>query len=433
MIRLPSSLPPDLRTLFEQELGSAAQISDVLLQCAPVLLRLFNARDALTIWHSPGCRSITRAALPATSDLDLPNNHLRAMTDQWLESSVDHRIRAYLASRLSCASFSAFSWPFGSLRLNAAGGRSLSIPRDYTLLIPLDSHLSIHTEDDVSFVGYIALFFDTFPQLGDLPIQLIVVLPGLLSELLTHMLRSEREMLSEPALTTVHELKRGILFAIDQLDQLRALAPDDLDTIINRILRNLTRMNRTASGLLLSDRIDSGGLQVSPLPICINEIVEEVAAEMTPLFEAAGMTLDLALAPSLPKSPIDPSVFPTVFGNVLENAIKYSHPGGRALVRTKLCGSNRVAVELLDDGIGIDESEWPRVFAKRYRTPATERIPGNGLGLFLAHHIVEAHGGTIELFADDHMPTAFRVRLPIYATDGAIASPNAIESEARQP
>lgn len=412
MIRLPASLPPDIRALFEQELGSAKHVSDILVRCAPVLLRLFNAREALTIWHAPRCRSASRAALPATADLDLPNSQLQNLTEQWLDSPVDMRIRSHLAERPSCASFSAFSWPFGSLPLPELGGRKIAIPRDYTLLIPIDSRLSVHTDGDAPFSGYLALFFDSFPQLADLPIQLIVMLPALISDLLTHMIRLEQDQLSEAALTTVHELKRGVLFAMDQLEQLQAVAPNDLGTFLGRLDRNLHRMNRAASRLLVSDRIDSGSLLISTMPISVNEIIQEVVDEMQPLFHAAHVSLELCLDEGLPVSPIDPALFPMVLSNMFENAIKYSHPGGHTVVRSFTTNEQQAVVEVLDDGMGIPPSEWPYVFQKHFRTVSARQVPGNGLGLFLAHHIVDAHGGTLELFADSVMKTAFRIILP---------------------
>ncbi|WP_421865445.1 sensor histidine kinase [Motiliproteus sp.] len=85
-----------------------------------------------------------------------------------------------------------------------------------------------------------------------------------------------------------------------------------------------------------------------------------------------------------------------VFGNLIDNAIKYSQPGGAVNIRWE-DGSSQVMIEIEDQGVGIDPAEQDRVFDRLYRGDSSRSEPGMGLGLSLVRAIVEAHRGSIEM------------------------------------
>jgi PAS domain S-box-containing protein len=108
-----------------------------------------------------------------------------------------------------------------------------------------------------------------------------------------------------------------------------------------------------------------------------------------------------------------------VLGNLIENAIKYSPNGGTITVSVERHTDNDGSCAVLsvrDEGLGISESDLPRIFERFYRGGnASGQIPGTGLGLAVVHHIVDQHGGTIVVESIEGRGSTFTIRLPLEA------------------
>jgi two-component system OmpR family sensor kinase len=102
-----------------------------------------------------------------------------------------------------------------------------------------------------------------------------------------------------------------------------------------------------------------------------------------------------------------------LFLNLVENAIKYTPPGGQVSVSITRDGSDSIVV-VRDDGVGIDATDLPRVFERFYRAdPARSRNPGgSGLGLSIAQWVASEHGGSLALDSRLGEGTTVTVRLP---------------------
>jgi signal transduction histidine kinase len=100
--------------------------------------------------------------------------------------------------------------------------------------------------------------------------------------------------------------------------------------------------------------------------------------------------------------------------NLLTNAAKYSRDSREISLRARRQGSE-VVVEVADGGVGIDPAEHARIFEKFYRArnDATGHVAGTGLGLTLVKHIVEAHGGHVDVESSPGAGSTFSIRLPI--------------------
>ena len=101
--------------------------------------------------------------------------------------------------------------------------------------------------------------------------------------------------------------------------------------------------------------------------------------------------------------------------NLLSNAIRYNKPQGSVRVRTYAEGHTAV-LEVADTGIGIPSEALPRIFERFYRVDKTRSRAdgGTGLGLSIVKHIVESHGGQVEVESEYRVGSVFRVRLPLY-------------------
>ena len=108
--------------------------------------------------------------------------------------------------------------------------------------------------------------------------------------------------------------------------------------------------------------------------------------------------------------------------NLLDNAIKFNHPGGH--IDVILSVHNDVAiVSISDTGSGIVVEEQAHIFERGYRSTSARKsnVPGTGLGLHFARSIVEAHGGRIEVASSSGEGSCFRVSLPLLpATSGEV-------------
>jgi CheY-like chemotaxis protein/anti-sigma regulatory factor (Ser/Thr protein kinase) len=143
--------------------------------------------------------------------------------------------------------------------------------------------------------------------------------------------------------------------------------------------------------------------------------VEQALEAMRPLIESQGQRLQL----DLPAEPIqvygDLTRLTQVFGNLLNNAAKYTDPNGLIMLSVTLRG-DRARISVRDSGIGIDARQLPHVFDMFSQlAPALDRSRGGlGIGLALTRGLIELHGGTIESFsAGPGRGSEFVVQLPV--------------------
>jgi signal transduction histidine kinase len=109
---------------------------------------------------------------------------------------------------------------------------------------------------------------------------------------------------------------------------------------------------------------------------------------------------------------VDPPRMRQVFANLLDNAIKYTRPGGRVLIRARTT-PGYVVVQLSDNGIGIPAAEQGKIWERLYRGDKSRSQRGLGLGLSLVKAIVEAHGGEVSVKSQPEQGAEFMVRMPL--------------------
>jgi signal transduction histidine kinase len=122
-------------------------------------------------------------------------------------------------------------------------------------------------------------------------------------------------------------------------------------------------------------------------------IIEQSIQSMKVLAEEKHITFSLIKEPDLPKLPMNVCSIERALNNILSNAIKYSHEGGRIKVRAELArNADYVEVAVEDQGIGIPEEHQKRIFERFYRVENdTHTVKGTGLGLHLVQITIEKH------------------------------------------
>lgn len=197
------------------------------------------------------------------------------------------------------------------------------------------------------------------------------------------------------------------------------------------IRRNVELETRLIDDLLDLTRIRQGKLEIKHGEADLREILEhavETSAAHVPEAERPRYVIDLA--PMDHRLWADAPRLTQVFWNLLNNALKFTPPGGEIRVRTWKEEPGRLAVEVADTGAGIEPAVLPRIFDAfaqggrfhKDRRGALRRLGGLGLGLAISRTIVEAHGGT--LLAESEGPgkgSTFTVRLPIALPPGTEA------------
>ena len=185
-------------------------------------------------------------------------------------------------------------------------------------------------------------------------------------------------------------------------------------TAHDMLARQLKHLVRLVDDLLDVSRITSGKLVVRKQVMDLAVVLHSAVDTVRPLFERGGQTLEL----HLPGQPVylhaDPVRLAQVFGNLLNNAAKFSEPRGRVTLSATVLGS-RVRVQVRDEGVGMSADALPRIFEMFVQGDnSVERLhSGLGVGLALAKRLVELHDGTID--AESQGPnrgSVFTVTLP---------------------
>ena len=167
----------------------------------------------------------------------------------------------------------------------------------------------------------------------------------------------------------------------------------------------------------------AGTLRLEVEPVSVGDLVQGAVETVGVAADAKGVRLTVAIEPAVGTIAGDGARLQQVVWNLLSNAVKFTAAGGEVMVRAAREASS-VLVIVEDTGIGISPEFLPHVF-DRFRqehTGATRRYGGLGLGLAIARHLVELHGGEIAVHSEGHGRGArFTLRLP---AAGAYASPS---------
>ncbi len=172
-------------------------------------------------------------------------------------------------------------------------------------------------------------------------------------------------------------------------------------------------LQRMIEDLLVFSRLEAGQLHLQVETISLAEIARRVVQKLAPIAEEKRLTLENRLPDTFPPIEGDYIRLEQVLTNLVENAIKFTPPGGRVVIG----GEERVdhvRIWVQDTGIGIPESEHERIFDRFYQVDTSERraYRGAGLGLTICKHIVERHHGRIWVKSRLGAGSTFYVELP---------------------
>lgn len=196
-----------------------------------------------------------------------------------------------------------------------------------------------------------------------------------------------------------HELRtpltaiRGYLEAISDSDD---LSDDERRQFLDIIKRHAKRMERLVQDLLRLARLDAGQEQLAQTSCELQDIIQDVAEELHPSLAARHQTVEVDVSDNAQLVMADESKLHDVLHNLIANGSAYAPEGTTIRIEAQRV-DGRIAINVLDQGPGVPESEQRRVFERFYRVDKSRaRDPGGtGLGLAIVKHLIELHGGRV--------------------------------------
>ncbi|MBN1812385.1 MAG: HAMP domain-containing protein [Anaerolineae bacterium] len=210
-----------------------------------------------------------------------------------------------------------------------------------------------------------------------------------------------------------HELRTPLTAIKGFIETLQDGAADDpavRDRFLNTIALETERLTRLTNDLLLLTRADAGRLDLHLASIDLGDCAQRAVAQLAGHAREKRIVVEIESPDGPASAQADADRIHQVLVNLLDNAIKFTPPGGRVTVSV---GDREVTV--VDTGPGIPADEIPHIFERFYRgdrSRARLGPDGSGLGLAIAKAIVEAHGGQIWVTSEPGKGAAFRFTLP---------------------
>ena len=189
--------------------------------------------------------------------------------------------------------------------------------------------------------------------------------------------------------------------------------PSDVDEardLLDIVNFEIERLQRISEQFVTLNRPKTLDLK----PTDLNALIDQVIAEFKLMTENAQVTVVTNYTTDLPQLQLDPGLIQQTMFNLIQNSIQAMPKGGRIYITTQLAetlAGQGVEIEVRDTGIGISPEIQERIFDAYFTTRESEG--GMGLGLALAHQIITAHQGRIEIKSQVGMGTAFQLFLPI--------------------
>jgi len=232
-----------------------------------------------------------------------------------------------------------------------------------------------------------------------------------------HALQEADRRKDEFLATLSHELRNPLAPLRNALHVMRIAGqgPSELAPVRQMMERQVNHLVRLVDDLLEMSRISRGVLELRTERVDLNQIAADALEVNEPHIRSRDHEVHVALAPTPTWVRGDPLRLTQVMGNLLNNAIKYTPPGGQIWVTLERSGSDALFA-VRDNGVGISAQALPRVFDLFHRGDRLGAETGLGIGLTLVQTLVQMHGGSVTAYsAGPGNGSTFTVRLPLAA------------------
>jgi CheY-like chemotaxis protein len=240
----------------------------------------------------------------------------------------------------------------------------------------------------------------------------------------TEQLAGEARSKDEFLAMLAHELRNPMAPLCNGIDALRILPPsgEEAKQILDMMEEQTHNLVRLIDDLLDVSRVTRGKMELKRQRVALATIITNAVQTAEPLMQAKGHELTVRQARERLYVHGDPTRLTQVVANLLNNAAKYTPPGGKILLSTARIG-DQGAIRVKDNGSGIASDMLPRIFEMFVQADnSLSRTHGGlGIGLTLVKSLVKMHGGTVEATSDGlGKGSQFTVRLPVLPTNDVV-------------
>ncbi len=217
-----------------------------------------------------------------------------------------------------------------------------------------------------------------------------------------------------------HELKTplsAIRTSAEFLESEVMIEPDIRKEMLDNVISNVDRLTRLINDILDLSKIEAGKMEFHHEKVNVEEIAKAAIENIRYLALKNNIAVSMEIPENLSPVLADRDKIIIVLNNLLSNALKFTHKGGRVLLSAKE-EKNYIRIIVEDTGIGIDEDKVAKIFDKFYQTDSSSRrkTGGSGLGLTISSGIIKAHGSEICVESESQKGSIFYFRLKKYGT-----------------
>jgi two-component system phosphate regulon sensor histidine kinase PhoR len=191
-----------------------------------------------------------------------------------------------------------------------------------------------------------------------------------------------------------HELRTPLARLLTLLET-AALPGEDVTALVEQARAEVEQITELIDEVLFLSELESGARVVALGPTLVRPVLEEALDELRERAARADVELRLECDPDVELA-MRPRMIRILARNLAENAIRYAGPGATFTLAVEREPGGKVVIAARDDGIGVDESELPRLFERFYRADRARASRGTGLGLAIVKHVVTQADGTVE-------------------------------------
>jgi signal transduction histidine kinase len=195
---------------------------------------------------------------------------------------------------------------------------------------------------------------------------------------------------------------------------------DRLQKYGDLIKEEVVRLSEMVEKALAYSRIQSGKKTLESRPLTISRLVDDAIRDAKKPYQKQQLTIETSYDSDLPEIMGDPNELKLAVENIIANALKYSRQYKIVRITVTKASTKKhsyVRLSISDDGTGIPFDELPHIFEPFYRGRSAKegQVKGSGLGLSIAKHIVESHGGSIFVGSLPGQGSTFTIQLPVAA------------------
>jgi len=232
----------------------------------------------------------------------------------------------------------------------------------------------------------------------------------------TSRMRQLEDVRREFVANVSHELRTPLSIFhgyVEMLTDTPDMARDAQAEVFEVLRRNSRRLNALLEDLLILARLESRHEQLTCEAIDLAELLRAILKDWERPARGRKLTLAREVPTGLPLLHANRLRLEQVLNNLLDNAVKYTEPGGRVGLRVQRI-DEQVEIRIDDTGRGIPPTDLPHIFERFYRADKarSREQGGTGLGLSIVKHIVQSHAGTVTAESTYGKGTAILVRLP---------------------